>query len=133
MYGVLQACGEGLSMKQYGVGLLALLIVAAWVGSGWASSIDVLIQDLKTGDEPTRIRAVVALGHSADPKAVEALREALHDESQLVRRYALQALKDLLQILERTSRLVTRWLHDLVDRLEQRLEEPQTTAVQHPL
>ncbi|HXH14494.1 MAG TPA: HEAT repeat domain-containing protein [Alphaproteobacteria bacterium] len=119
-------------MKPYWIGLLALLVWVASVGSGGASGIDALIQDLRTGDETTRIRAVVALGDSADPKAVGALQEALHDESRLVRQYALHALKDLLQILERTSRLVTRWLHDLVDRLEQQLEEPQTTAAKHP-
>ncbi len=119
-------------MKPYWIGLLALLVWVASVGSAGASGIDALIQDLRTGDEATRIRAVVALGNSADPQAVEALHEALHDESRLVRQYALHALKDLLEILERTSRLVTRWLHDLVDRLEQQLEEPQTTAAKHP-
>jgi HEAT repeat protein len=120
-------------MKLCQVGMLALLVIAAWVGPGDASGIDPLIQDLKTGDEPIRIRAVVALGQSGDPAAVEVLREALHDESRLVRQYALHALTDLLRILEHTSRLVTRWLHDLLGRLEQGLEESQTTAAEQPI
>jgi HEAT repeat protein len=120
-------------MKPYRVGMLALLVWVAWVGPGFARGIDPLIQDLKTGDETTRIRAVVALGHSGDPTAVEVLREALNDESRLVRQYAIQALTDLLRILEHTSHLVTRWLHDLRVRFEQRLEEPQTIAAQKSL
>jgi HEAT repeat protein len=131
-----QVCGEGLLMnlmKRYRVGLLVLLIVAAWVGPGSTSGIDPLIQDLKTGDEPTRIRAVVALGQSGDPTAVEVLRNALHDESHLVRQYALHALTDLLRILEHTSRLVTRWLHDLLGQLEQRLEDRPMTPAKKPV
>lgn len=116
-------------MRQCQVGMLALLILVAWIGAGYASDIDSLIQDLKHGDESARIRAVLALGQSGDPQAVEVLREAMHDESQLVRKYALYALRDLLQVLERTSRLVTRWLHDLLDRVEQQLEERPIPAL----
>jgi urease accessory protein UreH len=112
-------------VKPCWVGIVVLLVLAVWVSSGSTSSIDPLIEDLKTGDETTRVRAVVALGHSRDPQAVEALREALHDESGLVRQYALHALADLLRILEHTSQSFTRWLRDLRDRLEQRLDEPQ--------
>jgi hypothetical protein len=78
------------------------------------------------------VRAVLALGHSDDPQAVEVLRHALHDESQLVRKHALQALRHLLLILAHTSRLVTHWLHDLLERVEERLEEPQVTIVKQP-
>lgn len=116
-------------MRQRQVWIISLLIVVAWMSAGYASDIDALIQDLKNGDESTRIRAVVALGQSGDPQAVEVLREAMHDESQLVRKYALYALRDLLQVLERTSRLVTRWLHDLLDRVEQQLEERPIPAL----
>jgi hypothetical protein len=120
-------------MKPCWVGILALLLWAAWVGLGTARDLNPLIQDLKTGDEPTRIRAVVALGHSGDPTAVEILREALNDESQLVRKYALHALTDLLRILEHTSRLVTRWLRDLLGQLEQGLAESQMTGAKKPI
>jgi HEAT repeat protein len=120
-------------MKPCRVGMFALLVVAVWVGPGYARGIDSLIQDLKTGDETTRIRAVVALGRSGDPAAVESLREALSDESRLVRQYALHALTDLLRVLEHASHLVSRWLHDLREQLEQRLEGPQTTAVRRSI
>ena len=115
-------------MKRYWVGMLIVLIVMAWVGSGSARGIEPLVHDLRTGDEATRVRAVLALGHSGDAQAVEALRHALHDESQLVRMHALQAFKHLLRMLAHTSRLVTHWLDELLDRSE----EPQVTTVQPP-
>jgi HEAT repeat protein len=117
-------------MKPCWVGLLALLVLAIWVGSGNAHGIDPLVQDLKTGDEPTRIRAIIALGQSGDPTAAEVLRAAQDDESHLVRQYARHALMDLLRILAHTSRLVTRWLDELLARTEERLEVPQRTMVQ---
>jgi HEAT repeat protein len=116
---------EGLVMKLCWVGLLVVLMVVAWVGPGAARSLEPLVQDLKTGDEATRVRAVLALGHSGDPHAVEVLRQAVHDESPLVRQHALQALKHLLLSLAHTSRLVTHWLHELLERLE----EPHVATV----
>jgi hypothetical protein len=125
----IQIDGEGWLMKLYWIGIVVLLIMGAWAGHGSAGDLAPFIHDLKTGDESTRIRAVMALGESGDPHAVDALREALQDDSRLVRQYALHALMDLLRILEHTSRLVTRWLHELRDRFAQPVEEPQTTAV----
>jgi HEAT repeat protein len=119
-------------MKLRWVGMLVVLVVVAWIGPGSARGIEPLVHDLRTGDEATRVRAVLALGHSDDPQAVEVLRHALHDESQLVRKHALQALRHLLLILAHTSRLVTHWLHDLLERVEERLEEPQVTIVKLP-
>jgi HEAT repeats len=120
-------------MKLCWVGMLVVFVVAAWVGPGSARGIEPLVHDLRTGDETTRVRAVLALGHSGDPQAVEILRHALHDESQLVRNHALQALKHLLLILAHTSRLVTHWLHELLERVEERLEEPQMTTMPRPI
>jgi HEAT repeat protein len=119
-------------MKLWWVGMLVVLVVVAWIGPGSARGIEPLVHDLRTGDEATRVRAVLALGHSDDPQAVEVLRHALHDESQLVRKHALQALRHLLLILAHTSRLVTHWLHDLLEHVEERLEESQVTIVQLP-
>jgi HEAT repeat protein len=116
-------------MKRCWVGMCVVLVVAAWVGPGSARGLEPLVHDLRTGDEATRVRAVLALGDSGDPQAVEVLRHALHDESQLVRTHALQALKHLLLILAQTSRLVTHWLHELLEWVEERLEEPQATTV----
>jgi HEAT repeat protein len=115
-------------MTWYGGGLLIVLVVIAWVGSGSARDIEPLVHDLRTGDEATRVRAVLALGHSGDAHAVEVVREALHDESPRVRQYALQAFKQLLLMLAQTSRLVTQWL----DALLERLEEPHVITVQPP-
>ena len=115
-------------MKRYGVGMLIVLVVMAWVSSGSARGIEPLVHDLRTGDEATRVRAVLALGHSDDPQAVEVLRHALHDESQLVRTHALQAFKHLLLMLAHTSLLVTHWLDELLERLE----EPHVTTVKPP-
>ncbi len=115
-------------MKRCWVGLFVMLVVAAWVGPGSARGIEPLVHDLRTGDEATRVRAVLALGDSGDPQAVEVLRHALHDESQLVRKHALQAFKHLLLILAQTSRLVTHWLHELLEWVEERSEEPQVTT-----
>jgi HEAT repeat protein len=119
-------------MKLCWVGMLVVLVVVAWIGLGSARGIEPLLHDLRTGDEATRVRAVLALGHSGDPQAVEVLRHAVHDESQLVRKHALQALRHLLLILAHTSRLVTHWLHELLERVEERLEEPQVTTVKLP-
>ena len=106
-------------MKRYWVGMSVVLIMMAWVDSGSARGIEPLVHDLRTGDEATRVRAVLALGHSGDAQAVEVLRHALHDESQLVRQYAIQAIKQLLLMLAQTSRLVTQWLDELLERLEE--------------
>jgi HEAT repeat protein len=119
-------------MKWWWVSMLVVLVVAAWIRPGAARGIEPLVHDLRTGDEATRVRAVLALGHSDDPRAVEVLRHALHDESQLVRKHALQALRHLLLILAHTSRLVTYWLHELLERVEEGLEEPQVTIVKLP-
>jgi HEAT repeat protein len=105
-------------MKQYGGGLLSVLVVVACVGSGSARDIEPLVHDLRTGDEAARVRAVLALGHSGEAHAVEVVREALQDESPLVRQYALHAFKQLLLSLAQTSRLVTQWLDGLLERLE---------------
>src|ERR687895_721870 len=105
-------------MTRYGVGLLVVLVVMVWVGAGSARGIEPLMHDLRTGDEATRVRAVLALGHSGDPQAVEVVRQALHDESPRVRQYARHAIKHLLLRLAQTSRLVTQWLDDLLERLE---------------
>jgi HEAT repeat protein len=113
-------------MKLYWGGMYVVLVVMAWVGSGSARGIEPLVYDLRTGgDEAPRVRAVLALGHSGDAQAVEVLRHALHDESQLVRTHALQAFKHLLLMLAHSARLVTDWLDELLDRLE----EPQVTTV----
>jgi HEAT repeat protein len=114
-------------MKRWWVGMLVVLVVVAWIGPAAARGIEPLVHDLRTGDEATRVHAVLALGYSDDPQAVEILRHALHDESQLVRKHALQALRHLLLILTHTSRLVTHWLHELLERVEEGLEEPQVT------
>jgi hypothetical protein len=115
-------------MTRYGGGLLIVLVVIAWVGSGSARDIEPLVHDLRTGDEATRVRAVLALGHSGDPQAVEVVREAFHDENPRVRQYALHAIKQLLLMLAQTSRLVTQWLDDLLERWE----EPHVITVQPP-
>lgn len=115
-------------MTRYGGGLLIVLVVIAWVGSGSARGLEPLVHDLRTGDEATRVRAVLALGHSGEAHAVEVLREAFHDESPRVRQYARHAIKQILLRLAQTSRLVTQWL----DALLERLEEPHVTTVQPP-
>jgi HEAT repeat protein len=108
--------------------MLIVLIVMAWVGSGSARNIEPLVHDLRTGDEATRVRVVLALGHSGEGHAVEVVRDAVHDESPLVRQYALHAFKQLLLRLAQTSRLVTQWLDDLLERLE----EPHVITVKPP-
>jgi hypothetical protein len=124
--------GEDATMKRAWLGMLVILVVA-WGNLAAARGLDPLIHDLTTGDESARVRAVVALGRSGDPQAVEVLRQALHDDSALVRQHALRALKELLLALVQTSRLVTAWLNDLLARLEERLEEPPVTTVTGPI
>ena len=115
-------------MKWCWGGLLIVLVVAAWVGSGSARGLEPLVHDLRTGDEATRVRAVLALGHSGEAHAVEVLREAFHDESPRVRQYARHAIKQILLRLAQTSRLVTQWLDDLLERWE----EPHVITVPPP-
>jgi HEAT repeat protein len=119
-------------MKLCSAGLLVVFVAVACAGPGAARGLEPLVQDLRTGDEPTRVRAVLALGDSGDPQAVEVLRHAVHDESQLVRTHALLALKHLLLSLAHTSQLVTHWLHELLEQVEEQLEEPHVTTVQPP-
>ena len=115
-------------MKRCWGGLLIVLMVMAWVGSGSARGLEPLVHDLRTGDEATRVRAVLALGHSGEAQAAEVLREALHDESPRVRQHARHAFKQLLLGLAQTSRLVTQWLDDLLERWE----EPHVITVPPP-
>ena len=80
----------------------------------------------------TRGRGVGGVS-GGDPDAVEVLRHAVHDASPLVRTHALQALRHLLLSLAYTSRFVTHWLHELLERVEEQLQEPRVTTVQRPI
>jgi hypothetical protein len=62
-------------MKRCWGGLLIVLVITAWVGPGSARGLEPLVHDLRTGDEATRVRAVLALGHSGEAQAVEVLRD----------------------------------------------------------
>jgi len=70
--------------------ILILVVLAVLVVPAVADEVDNLILDLKYGSDDVRKDAVVALGESGDPRAVDPLIDALND--WVVREVAARAL-----------------------------------------
>ena len=97
--------------------LLASLLVVGAITASHGDEFQRLIQDLRSTDEETRMKAVKALGESGEMRALKPLLEALRDDSVVVREHALEALRNLVKVLSDVYRLMRWWLQDLLNRL----------------
>ena len=93
-----------------------LLVVAVW---GWtpevaADDIDRFIQDATSASPRVRQQALEALGNSGDPRALQPLLMALHDDSPTIRQCAVAALQALSRTLKGVYRIMARWIDNLI-------------------
>jgi HEAT repeat protein len=97
--------------------LLTSLLVVGAMTTSHGDEFQRLIQDLRSSDEASRMKAVKALGQSGEMRALNPLLEALKDDSALVREHALEALRNLVKVLSDVYRLMRWWFQDLLNRL----------------
>ncbi|MDD3566085.1 MAG: HEAT repeat domain-containing protein [Methanothrix sp.] len=74
--------------------ILCALVLATLAMPAVADEVDDLILDLKYGGQDARENAVLALGESGDPRAIDPLIEALKDKDVQVRLWAASDLGD---------------------------------------
>jgi len=97
--------------------LLALLLLTSGIEWSYADRLQPLIDDLKSTEMATRLKAIKSLGESGEIRAVPPLIAALNDEHDVVRRYAAEALQNLSRILDDVYTGVKRWLQSLINKL----------------
>jgi HEAT repeat protein len=97
--------------------LLALLLLTSGIDSSYADRLQPLIDDLKSMEMDTKLKAIRSLGESGEIRAVPPLIAALNDEHVVVRQYAAEALQHLARILDDVYVGVKRWLQFLIDKL----------------
>jgi HEAT repeats len=97
--------------------LLAALPLTSAIGLAYADQLRPLINDLKSADVDTALKAVTDLGESGDIRAVSPLLDALRDERDAVRQSAAEALQHLVRALDDVYIVVKRWLQALINKL----------------
>lgn len=97
--------------------LLAALLPTSAIGLAYADQLRPLIDDLKSADVETALKAITQLGESGDLRAVSPLLDALRDERDVVRQSAAEALQHLVRALDDVYIVVKRWLQALINKL----------------
>ena len=97
--------------------LLAAMLLTNTIGLAYADPLRPLINDLKSADTTTVLKAIRGLGESGDIRAVPPLLEALRDKRGVVRQYTVEALQHLVQALDDGYIVVKRWLQSLINKL----------------
>jgi hypothetical protein len=97
--------------------LLAALLLTSDISPAYADRLRPLIDDLKSADVETALKAISALGESGDIRAVSPLLDALRDERAAVRQSAAEALQHLVRALDDVYLVVKRWLQALINKL----------------
>ena len=97
--------------------LLATMLLTNTIGLAYADQLRPLINDLKSADTATVLKAIRGLGESGDIRAVPPLLEALRDKRGVVRQYTVEALQHLVQALDDGYIVVKRWLQSLINKL----------------
>lgn len=97
--------------------LLAATLLANTIGLAYADQLRPLINDLKSANTTTVLKAIKGLGESGDIRAVPPLLEALRDKRGVVRQYTVEALQHLAQALDDGYLVVKRWLQSLINKL----------------
>ena len=97
--------------------LLSAMLLTNTGGLAYADQLRPLINDLKSADTATVLKAIKGLGESGDIRAVPPLLGALRDKRGVVRQYTIEALQHLVQALDDGYLVVKRWLQSLINRL----------------
>jgi HEAT repeat protein len=112
--------------------LLVALLLTSVSGLAFADQLQPLLNDLKSSDTKTTLKAIKGLGESGDIRAVPPLLDALRDKRGVVRQYAAEALQNLARSLDEMYVVVKRWLQSLINNL--RLDPTdEVIAVEHPV
>jgi HEAT repeat protein len=106
------------TMRTAGWILLAPLLLTGATRLADADQLRPLINDLKSADTETVLKAITELGTSRDIRAVPPLLDALRDERGVVRRSAVEALQHLVRALDDVYIVVKRWLQSLINKLQ---------------
>ena len=104
-------------MRTKSLTLAVVLLLTNGIDLAYADRLQPLIDDLKSADTDTKLKAIKSLGESGDIRAVPALLAVLRDERGVVRRYAVEALQNLARLLDDAYVVVKRWLQSLINRL----------------
>jgi HEAT repeats len=113
--------------------ILAALSLTQSTGLADADQLRPLINDLKSADTQAALKAVHGLGDSGDIRAMSPLLDALHDERDVVRQYAVEALQHLVRALDNVYIVTKRWLQSLIDQLRPAPADGVVTATRRPL
>jgi hypothetical protein len=97
--------------------LLALLLLTSGINLSYADGLQPLIDDLKSTNTDTKLKAIKSLGESGDIRAVPPLLTVLRDERGMARQYAVEALQNLARVLDDVYVVVKRWLQSLINKL----------------
>jgi HEAT repeat protein len=97
--------------------LLAALLLTSTIDLAYADELRPLINDLKSADTPTALKAITGLRESGDIRAVPPLLTALRDERGVVRQAAVEALQHLVRALDDVHIIIKRWLQSLINKL----------------
>jgi HEAT repeat protein len=112
---------------------LAVLLLTYTSGLADADQLRPLINDLKSADTETTLKAIKGLGESGDIHAVPLLLKALRDERGVVRQYAIEALQPLVRTLDDMYIVVKRWLQSLINQLRHDPPDGVIIAARWPL
>ena len=96
------------------ISCLLLVAVWGWTSEAAADDIDRFIQDATSASPRMRQQALEALGNSGDPRALQPLLAALHDDSPTIRQCAVAALRALSRTLKGVYRIMARWIDNLI-------------------
>jgi HEAT repeat protein len=97
--------------------LLGLLLLTSGIELSYADRLQPLLDDLTSTDMDTRLKAIKSMGESGEIRAVAPLIAALHDEHDVVRQYAAEALQELARVLDDVYVGLKRWLQSLINKL----------------
>jgi hypothetical protein len=114
---------------RYLVALVSVLaLIGVWVPPTVADDIDRLSREATSGSLQVRLRALQALGHSGDLRALQPLLMALHDDDTTIRACAIAALQSLVRALKGLYDTVAQWIEALLATLQSPAREPPPTV-----
>ena len=97
--------------------VLTFLLPSGGLQRSYTDQLQPLIEDLRSADMSTRLRAIESLGASGDIRAIPPLLAIAQQEQGLMRQYAVGALQNLAHLLDDVHVVMKRWLQSLIDRL----------------
>lgn len=112
---------------------LAPLLLTHMLGLVDADQLQPLIDDVKSAETATALKAIKGLEDSRDIRALPPLLAALRDERGVVRQYAVEALQHLVRTLDTVYYVAKRWLQSLIDQLRSDPSDSVVTTVRRPL